>query len=124
MVSPPNEFIPTYDLTGPMIELERYSDRFKPAAKTRPLLSQEILNKEFFPPALWEAYFNQKKKPATGTPLHGNSSLLHLTPFFRQANQRARGNEMQKLIGTDLKRATTRNKTAKRAVKPVGTTTP
>jgi len=45
-------------------ELERYSDRFKPTARTRPTLQQDYLNKEFFPATLWEAHFNPRKRVA------------------------------------------------------------
>ncbi|KAG8853643.1 hypothetical protein FRB96_008060 [Tulasnella sp. 330] len=49
-------------------ELERYSDRFKPTARTQPILRQDILNKDFFPASLWEAHFNPKtpKRSAAG----------------------------------------------------------
>ncbi|KAG8982701.1 hypothetical protein FRB93_007922 [Tulasnella sp. JGI-2019a] len=49
-------------------DLERYSDRFKPTARTQPILRQDILNKDFFPAALWEAHFNPKptKRSAFG----------------------------------------------------------
>lgn len=77
-----------WGLSSPLVELERYSDRFKPAAKTRPLLSQEILNKEFFPPALWEAYFNQKKKAATGLPFELEWLGPDLTRLFARQSDR------------------------------------
>jgi len=46
-------------------ELERYSDRFRPTARSRPTLPPNFLNKDFFPASIWEDHFNPKKK-ATG----------------------------------------------------------
>ncbi|KAG8983952.1 hypothetical protein FRB90_005638 [Tulasnella sp. 427] len=51
-------------------ELERYSDRFRPTARTRPVLRPADLNKEFFPPTIWDAYFNPRKRPAAGAHPH------------------------------------------------------
>jgi len=44
------------------LELERYSDRFRPTFAKRPVLDKDLLGKEFFPSVIWEAHFNPKKK--------------------------------------------------------------
>ncbi|KAG8941359.1 hypothetical protein FRC03_004632, partial [Tulasnella sp. 419] len=43
-------------------QLERYSDKYKPAATMRPTLRAENLNKEFFPSLIWDAHFYSKRK--------------------------------------------------------------
>ncbi|KAG8912615.1 hypothetical protein FRC01_004993, partial [Tulasnella sp. 417] len=45
-------------------EIERYSDRFRPTARTRPVLRPTDLNKDFFPQSIWDAYFNPRKRPS------------------------------------------------------------
>lgn len=44
-------------------DLPRYSDKYRPTAAAQPKLVPSDLNKEFFPPELWEMFFNPKKKP-------------------------------------------------------------
>ncbi|KAG8963912.1 hypothetical protein FRC05_004363 [Tulasnella sp. 425] len=53
------------------LEIERYSDRFRPTARTRPVLRPTDLNKDFFPQSIWDAYFNPKKRPAGAAPPRG-----------------------------------------------------
>ncbi|TFY80077.1 hypothetical protein EWM64_g3928 [Hericium alpestre] len=43
-------------------ELERYSDKYRPSAATRPKLKESDFNKDFFPPELFESFFHPKRK--------------------------------------------------------------
>jgi len=43
-------------------ELPRYSDKYRPSPATQPTLKRKDLNQSFFPPEIYEGYFNPKKK--------------------------------------------------------------
>jgi len=43
-------------------ELPRFSDKYRLDANTRPKLKESDLNKQFFPPQIWDIYFNPKKR--------------------------------------------------------------
>ncbi|KIJ39471.1 hypothetical protein M422DRAFT_32719 [Sphaerobolus stellatus SS14] len=43
-------------------DLPKYSDKYRPTAGSQPALKKSDLNPEFFPPGIFEAYFNPKKK--------------------------------------------------------------
>lgn len=44
------------------LELERYSDKYRPSAAAQPSLKRKDLHQPFFPQEVFEAYFNPKKK--------------------------------------------------------------
>ncbi|KAH8996345.1 DNA-directed RNA polymerase III, subunit Rpc31 [Lactarius hatsudake] len=43
-------------------ELERYADKYRPAATLQPKLERRNLHQPFFPPEVFEAYFDSKKR--------------------------------------------------------------
>ncbi|RDB27919.1 hypothetical protein Hypma_002232 [Hypsizygus marmoreus] len=43
-------------------ELPRYSDKYRPSVSAQPTLKRKDLNEAFFPPIIFESYFNPKKK--------------------------------------------------------------
>jgi DNA-directed RNA polymerase III subunit RPC7 len=43
-------------------ELERYADKYRPAAATQPKLERRDLHQPFFPQEIFEAYFDPRKK--------------------------------------------------------------
>lgn len=43
-------------------ELPRYSDKYRPSTTSQPALKRSELHAPFFPPEIFEAYFNPKKK--------------------------------------------------------------
>ncbi len=45
-----------------MIELERYADKYRPAATLQPKLERRNLHQPFFPQEVFEAYFDSKKR--------------------------------------------------------------
>ena len=44
------------------LELPRYSDKYRPSVEAQPTLKRKDLNEAFFPPAIFDMYFNPKKK--------------------------------------------------------------
>ncbi|KAH9060591.1 DNA-directed RNA polymerase III, subunit Rpc31 [Lactarius vividus] len=48
-------------------ELERYADKYRPAATLQPKLERRNLHQPFFPPEVFEAYFESKKRRKGGT---------------------------------------------------------
>ncbi|KAH0581362.1 hypothetical protein H2248_012453 [Termitomyces sp. 'cryptogamus'] len=50
-------------------ELPRYSDKYRPSVTAQPTLKRKDLNEAFFPPGIFDSYFNPKKrrKPAEST---------------------------------------------------------
>jgi DNA-directed RNA polymerase III subunit RPC7 len=51
-----------YHLTYFITELERYADKYRPAAATQPRLERRDLHMPFFPQEIFEAYFDPRKK--------------------------------------------------------------
>lgn len=51
-----------YRLTYCATELERYADKYRPAAATQPKLERRGLHQPFFPQEVFEAYFDPRKK--------------------------------------------------------------
>lgn len=49
-------------LTCRATELERYADKYRPAAATQPKLERRGLHQPFFPQEVFEAYFDPRKK--------------------------------------------------------------
>ena len=49
-------------LTYCTTELERYADKYRPAAATQPKLERRDLHQPFFPQEVFEAYFDPRKK--------------------------------------------------------------
>jgi hypothetical protein len=49
-------------LTYCTTELERYADKYRPAAATHPKLERRGLHQPFFPQEVFEAYFDPRKK--------------------------------------------------------------
>ncbi|KAI0064279.1 hypothetical protein BV25DRAFT_1914491 [Artomyces pyxidatus] len=43
-------------------ELERYADKYRPSPAARPALKRRELHQPFFPPEIFEDYFNPKKR--------------------------------------------------------------
>jgi len=43
-------------------ELERYSDRYRPSSASQPVLKRKDFNPAFFPPEIFEDYFNPRRK--------------------------------------------------------------
>ncbi|KAF5379177.1 hypothetical protein D9615_006020 [Tricholomella constricta] len=43
-------------------ELPRYSDKYRPSVSAQPTLKRKDLNEAFFPPVIFDSYFNPKKK--------------------------------------------------------------
>jgi len=43
-------------------ELPRYSDKYRPSVSAQPTLKRKELNEAFFPPVIFDTYFNPKKK--------------------------------------------------------------
>ncbi|KAF9652335.1 hypothetical protein BDM02DRAFT_3137339 [Thelephora ganbajun] len=43
-------------------DLERYSDRYRPSLASQPVLKRRDLNPAFFPPEIFEDYFNPRRK--------------------------------------------------------------
>ncbi|KAG6918375.1 hypothetical protein DXG01_015027 [Tephrocybe rancida] len=43
-------------------ELPRYSDKYRPSVAAQPTLNRKDLNEAFFPPIIFDSYFNPKKK--------------------------------------------------------------
>ncbi|KAG5635241.1 hypothetical protein H0H81_011957 [Sphagnurus paluster] len=43
-------------------ELPRYSDKYRPSVSAQPTLKRKDLNEAFFPPIIFESYFDPKKK--------------------------------------------------------------
>jgi hypothetical protein len=50
-------------------DLRRYSDKYRPTAVAQPSLKRKDLNAAFFPPEIFEGYFNPKKKRKGAAPL-------------------------------------------------------
>ncbi|KAF8512393.1 DNA-directed RNA polymerase III, subunit Rpc31 [Gautieria morchelliformis] len=48
-------------------DLPRYSDKYRPTAAAQPTLKRKDLNPAFFPPEIFEGFFNPKKKRKLGT---------------------------------------------------------
>ncbi|KAK7462922.1 hypothetical protein VKT23_007502 [Stygiomarasmius scandens] len=46
-------------------ELPRYSDKYRPSSASQPKLQRTDLHAPFFPPEIFDAHFNPKKKPKT-----------------------------------------------------------
>jgi len=44
-------------------ELPRYSDKYRPSSASQPKLQRTDLHAPFFPPEIFDAHFNPKKKP-------------------------------------------------------------
>jgi DNA-directed RNA polymerase III subunit RPC7 len=44
------------------IELPRYSDKYRPSPASQPTLKKKDLHQPFFPPEIFDGYFNPKKK--------------------------------------------------------------
>jgi DNA-directed RNA polymerase III subunit RPC7 len=53
-------------------ELERYSDKYRPSAMSQPTLKRKDLHAPFFPPEVFEDYFNPKRN---------KKGRVHLTFF-------------------------------------------
>ena len=51
-----------YRLTCCATELERYADKYRPAAATQPKLERRDLHQPFFPQEVFQAYFDPRKK--------------------------------------------------------------
>jgi hypothetical protein len=51
-----------YRLTYYTTELERYADKYRPAAATQPKLERRELHQPFVPQEVFEAYFDPRKK--------------------------------------------------------------
>lgn len=60
-------------------ELERYSDRYRPSLASQPALKRKDLNPAFFPPEIFEDYFNPRRK-RKGKVFIGINLLFSLTP--------------------------------------------
>ncbi|KAG6839491.1 hypothetical protein C0991_002176, partial [Blastosporella zonata] len=45
-----------------VLELPRYSDKYRPSVSAQPTLKRKDLNEAFFPPMIFDSYFNPKKK--------------------------------------------------------------
>jgi DNA-directed RNA polymerase III subunit RPC7 len=60
-----------------VLELERYSDKYRPSAATQPTLKRKDLHAPFFPTEVFEDYFNpkRKKKPAPQQPTTGKVKM-------------------------------------------------
>ena len=60
------------------VDLPRYSDKYRPTAVARPSLKRQDLNAAFFPPEIFEGYFNPKKRKGGSIimPLHHLPTLL------------------------------------------------
>ncbi|KAF8069040.1 DNA-directed RNA polymerase III, subunit Rpc31 [Lyophyllum atratum] len=43
-------------------ELPRYSDKYRPSVSAQPTLKRRDLNEAYFPPTIFDSYFNPKKK--------------------------------------------------------------
>lgn len=59
---------------NPNTELERYADKYRPSPATRPTLKKKDLHQPFFPPEVFEGYFNPKKK-AKGWPIYRSRTV-------------------------------------------------
>lgn len=44
------------------IELSRYSDKYRPSPASQPTLKRKDLHQPFFPPDVFEDYFNPKRR--------------------------------------------------------------
>jgi DNA-directed RNA polymerase III subunit RPC7 len=42
--------------------LPRYSDKYRPSPASRPTLKKKDLHQPFFPPEIYDSYFNPRKK--------------------------------------------------------------
>ena len=62
------------------LELERYSDRYRPSLKSRPVLKRKDLNPAFFPPDIFEDYFNPRRK-RKGASLHPDKPPTFSHPY-------------------------------------------
>jgi len=49
-------------------ELPRYSDKYRPSVASQPTLKRKDLHAPFFPPEIFDSYFNTKKKRKSKTP--------------------------------------------------------
>ena len=54
---------PLVEVLSSLLDLPRYSDRYRATADTQPKLQPGDLNKAFFPSELWDIFFNPKTKP-------------------------------------------------------------
>ncbi|KAG6860153.1 hypothetical protein C0995_015076 [Termitomyces sp. Mi166 len=45
-----------------LAKLSRYSDKYRPSVAAQPTLKRTDLNEAFFPPGIFDSYFNPKKK--------------------------------------------------------------
>lgn len=60
-------------------ELERYSDRYRPSLASQPVLKRKDFNPAFFPPEIFEDYFNPRRK-RKGNSFIGINLSFSLTP--------------------------------------------
>lgn len=51
-------------------ELPRYSDKYRPSPATQPTLKKGDLHQQFFPPEIFQDYFNPKRKKKGGCTIH------------------------------------------------------
>ncbi len=54
---------PLAEVLKSLLDLPRYSDRYRVTAETQPKLQPSDLNKAFFSSELWDVFFNPKTKP-------------------------------------------------------------
>lgn len=66
-----------YCLTYCATELERYADKYRPAAATQPKLERRDLHQPFFPQEVFEAYFDPRKKRMCTCLEYPSSSALN-----------------------------------------------
>ncbi|GLB42221.1 putative DNA-directed RNA polymerase III subunit Rpc31 [Lyophyllum shimeji] len=45
-----------------LAKLPRYSDKYRPSVAAQPTLKRKDLNEAFFPPLIFDSYFNPKRK--------------------------------------------------------------
>ncbi|KAI0049179.1 hypothetical protein FA95DRAFT_1604574 [Auriscalpium vulgare] len=74
-------------------ELERYADKYRPSPATRPTLKKKDLHQPFFPPEVFEGYFNPKKK-AKGAK-KASSTKVNLDDFNDDADSQAKSEESE-----------------------------
>jgi DNA-directed RNA polymerase III subunit RPC7 len=69
-------FVRAHGLFHCIIELERYADKYRPAATSQPKLERRDLHQPFFPQEVFEAYFDSKKR-RKGTIIEPAQSCSH-----------------------------------------------
>jgi len=80
-------------------ELPRYSDKYRPQEAAQPTLKKKDLNPDFFPPALFEAFFNPRKKQGVHL---AKKRKLDLNNLGDEEDPEGKGSEDGSNVGSEV----------------------